>query len=181
MAMDILDEVFGLFDRLGDRAYGEAVTQRAHALQAAHFAVVDGAPDSLVAAALLHDVGQFLDKAGEAAEAEGRDARHEDRGAAFLARHFPNAVIEPIRLHVAAKRYLCAVEPGYRAALSEASELSLRLQGGPFTPEEAEAFRALPHAEEAVRLRRYDDCGKQSGLAVASLESYRPLLKSLQL
>ncbi len=179
--MTIIDEVFGLFGRFGDRDYGEAITQRDHALQAAHFARADGAPDTLIAAALLHDVGQFLDHAGEMAEAEGRDARHEINGGIYLNRHFPAAVVEPIRLHVAAKRYLCATEPAYRDTLSAASRLSLRLQGGPFTPDEAEEFTRQPFAAEAVRLRRYDDLGKQQGLIVAPLESYRDLLKSLQL
>jgi [1-hydroxy-2-(trimethylamino)ethyl]phosphonate dioxygenase len=181
MTMDIVDEVFALFDRFGDHEYGEAVTQRAHALQAAHFAVEDGAPGTLVAAALLHDVGQFLESAGEAAETENRDGRHEYSGARFLAEHFPPAVVDPIRFHVAAKRYLCAVEPGYHDGLSAASQLSLRLQGGPFTAKQAAAFADQPYAADAVRLRRYDDLGKQVDLAVAPLESYRTLLKSLLL
>jgi [1-hydroxy-2-(trimethylamino)ethyl]phosphonate dioxygenase len=179
--MDIVDRIFGLFDQFGDRSYGEAVTQRDHALQTAQFAVDDGAPQTLVAAALIHDVGQFLEQAGEAAEAEGRDARHEQLGAVFLRDHFPAAVVEPIRLHVDAKRYLCTVEPGYLQKLSDASRLSLGLQGGPFSPEEAEAFRILPHWQAALRLRRYDDLGKQDDMTIASLESYRPLLESLRL
>lgn len=179
--MTIIDEIFGLFDRFGDRDYGEDITQRAHALQAAHFAREDRASETLIAAALLHDVGQFLNGAGEAAETEGRDARHEVNGGAWLARHFPASVVEPVRLHVAAKRYLCAVEPGYTEALSAASLLSLRLQGGPFTPEEARDFAALPFADEATRLRRYDDLGKQPDLTFAPLESYRGLLERLLL
>lgn len=179
--MDIIDEVFGLFDRYGDRDYGEDVTQREHALQAAHFAQEAGEPDTLVAAALLHDIGQFLRGAGDAAEREARDARHEIGGAAMLERHFPPAVVEPIRLHVAAKRYLCAIDPAYHDGLSEASRLSLRLQGGPFSPQEAEDFTGLPFSAEAVRLRRYDDLGKQHDLAVQSLEGYRPLLQKIRL
>lgn len=177
--MRIIDEIFGLFDRFGDRDYGEAITQRDHALQAAHFAREDGASDTLIAAALLHDIGQFLDNAGEAAETEGRDARHEVNGGAWLARHFPIEVVEPVRMHVAAKRYLCAVEPGYGDALSAASLLSLRLQGGSFSPDETAAFAAQPFAAEAIRLRRYDDLGKQRDLAIAPLESYRALLEKL--
>lgn len=179
--MSIIDDVFGLFGRFGDRAYGEAVDQCAHALQAAHFARVDRASDALVAAALLHDIGQFLQNAGEAAEAEGRDARHETGGAAYLAPYFPQAVTEPIRLHVAAKRYLCAIEPGYHDGLSEASRLSLRLQGGAFSAEEAAAFAAHLFAADAIRLRRYDDLGKQRTLNVAPLESYRQMLEALRL
>jgi phosphonate degradation associated HDIG domain protein len=179
--MDIVDQIFGMFDRFGDLDYGEDVTQRDHALQAAHFAVQDEAPDALVAAALIHDVGQFIEQAGDAAETEGRDARHEHLGGGFLNRYFPPEVVEPIRLHVDAKRYLCATEPDYLEKLSKASSLSLTLQGGPFTAEEAAEFRTRPHAAEAVRLRRYDDLGKQRNMAVAPLESYRALLVSLRL
>jgi len=179
--MDIIDELFGLFSRFGDRDYGEAVSQRDHALQAAYFARIDGAADSVVAAALLHDIGQFLDDAGEAAEAEGRDARHEISGGDYLAPYFPPSVVEPIRLHVPAKRYLCAMEIGYRESLSAASELSLRLQGGPFNEAEAASFARLPFAADAVRVRRYDDLGKRQGLMLPPLESYRDLLESLHL
>ena len=179
--MDIIDELFGLFVRYGDSGYGEDVTQTEHALQAAHFAHEAGEPDTLVAAALLHDVGQFLRGAGDMAEREGRDARHEVGGAVMLERHFPPAVVAPIRLHVAAKRYLCAIDPAYHDGLSEASRLSLSLQGGPFSQQEAQHFTSLPFAADAVRLRRYDDLGKQRDLAVQSLEEYRPLLQKVRL
>ena len=152
-----------------------------HILQAAHLARLDGASDALIAAALLHDVGQFLDDAGDAAERKGVDARHEISGAAYLAPHFPPSVTDPVRLHVDAKRYLCSAEPGYREALSRASELSLRLQGGPFKQKEMNDFMASPGAESAIRLRRYDDLGKREAWKVPDLESYRPLLESLLL
>jgi phosphonate degradation associated HDIG domain protein len=179
--MDIIDDIFSLFAKYGDRGYGEDVNQREHALQAAHFAGEAGEPDTLIAAALLHDVGQFLNEAGELAEREGRDARHEMGGAELLSRYFPESVVDPIRLHVAAKRYLCAIDPAYHDALSAASQLSLRLQGGPFTPPQADAFTRLPHAAEAIRLRRYDDLGKQRDFAVQGLEDYRPLLERVLL
>jgi phosphonate degradation associated HDIG domain protein len=179
--MDIIDELFGLFAQYGDRAYGEAVNQREHALQVAHFARQAGEPDTLVAAALLHDVGQFLAGAGDAAERDARDARHEIQGADLLAAHFPETVIAPIRLHVAAKRYLCATDSGYHESLSDASKLSLRLQGGPFPPEEAERFLEVPFAAESLRLRRYDDLGKQRDLIVPTLEAHRALLESVRL
>lgn len=179
--MDIIDEIFSLFAQYGDRGYGEDVNQREHALQAAHFAREAGEPDTMIAAALLHDVGQFLNEAGDAAEREGRDARHEMGGATLLERHFPPAVVLPVRLHVAAKRYLCAIDPAYHDGLSAASRLSLKLQGGPFTADEAADFARLPQAEEAVRLRRYDDLGKRRDLPVPGLEDYRALLESVRL
>jgi phosphonate degradation associated HDIG domain protein len=155
-----VDEIFALYRLRGHEWYGERVTQLDHALQCALLARLAGAPDSLVAAALLHDYGHLIDDRGRLAETEGMDGAHEAVGADALSAWFGPAVTQPIALHVAAKRYLCAVEPSYCAGLSAASRLSLRLQGGPLGPGEADAFRLLPFAEEAVRLRRWDDWGK---------------------
>ncbi|WP_240198061.1 HD domain-containing protein [Novosphingobium sp. P6W] len=175
----MIDTIFNLINRFSDERYGEDVTQLEHVLQCAELARLDGAPDSLIAAALLHDIGQFIEEAGEAAETHGIDARHEISGAAFLAPHFTSEVTEPVRLHVAAKRYLCAVEPGYTEMLSRASVLSLNLQGGPMSPQEITQFEGEAAFESSVRLRRYDDQGKRNGWDVPDLESYRPLLWSL--
>src|SRR5262249_35378389 len=136
----IIDQIFGLFERFGSESYGESATQLQHALQVAELARRNGCTSALIAASLLHDIGQFLDDAGNAAETLGVDARHEISGAKFLEAHFPASVSEPVRLHVAAKRYLCAVEPGYLAALSRASTLSLKYQGGPMSVEEIRTF-----------------------------------------
>ena len=111
--------------------------------------------------------------------ADGVDSMHEDVGSRYLERHFPPAVTEPIRLHVASKRYLCAVEPAYLGQLSEASRRSLELQGGPFSAGEAEEFRRGPHAGDAVRLRRYDDLAKVPGLPTPPLEHYRAVLETV--
>jgi phosphonate degradation associated HDIG domain protein len=174
--MECIDEIFALFEQHGKAAYfGEAVSQQEHALQAAHFAAQEGASESLVVAALLHDIGHLID-AREDAAGRGFDAHHEDAGCAWLARHYPAAVTEPVRLHVAAKRYLCGVHPEYLRGLSPASVKSLQLQGGPFTREEARAFQQLPFGEDAVRLRHWDDRGKIVGLAVPGLTAYREAL-----
>lgn len=179
MTTRIIDDIFSIFRGFGSLHYGEDVTQMEHILQCGHLARTDGASDALIAAALLHDIGQFLDDAGNAAEQKGVDARHEVTGADYLSPFFPQNVTEPVRLHVAAKRYLCAAEPGYLEALSRASALSLRLQGGPYDAQEIRDFLALPAAEDAIRLRRYDDHGKKRDWEVPELESYRPLLESL--
>lgn len=179
MASTVIDIIFSIFNAFGEQRYGEEVTQMQHVLQSAHLARLDHADDSLIAAALLHDIGQFIDHAGDAAEQKGVDARHEVTGAAFLSQHFPPAVTEPVRLHVDAKRYLCAVEAGYIDALSRASILSLRLQGGPMNASEVAVFRQESYFEDAIRLRRYDDQGKRRDWDVPELNSYRPLLESL--
>ena len=155
-----VEAILALFRARGHERYGERVTQLDHALQCASLALGEDAPDSLVAAALLHDYGHLIEDRGHMAERDRLDGEHEAVGAAALAARFGPAVTWPIALHVAAKRYLCAVEPGYLEALSPASKLSLDLQGGPFTPAEAAAFMARPFAEDAVRLRRWDDWGK---------------------
>jgi phosphonate degradation associated HDIG domain protein len=179
MAAAFIDEIFEAFDRCGSDHYGEDITQLEHALQCAHLAAEEGASDGLIAAALLHDYGHFFEGRGEAAEHEGVDAHHEAHGAALLRRWFGPEVTTPIALHVAAKRYLCAVEPGYEEALSDASRLSLELQGGRFTAEQAEKFISAPYAEDAVRLRRWDDAGKVVGAVIPPLDAYADLLGRL--
>ncbi len=175
----IVEEIFTLFAARGGRQYGEEVTELEHALQCAMMATQRGEPEALVAACLLHDYGHLLHDFGEDIADRGIDARHEELGAARLARSFPPEVVEPIRLHVEAKRYLCRRRPEYVQGLSEASQLSLRLQGGTMTEEEAMAFERHPHGESAIRLRRYDDAAKIRGLVTPPLESYRSLLESL--
>ncbi|MER5636628.1 TauD/TfdA family dioxygenase [Kitasatospora sp. NPDC002227] len=174
----VLDTLAGLFEGEGAGEYlGEDVTMAQHMLQAGALAEADGAPEHLVAASLLHDVGHF---GGSGLELmRGNDNRHSHTGADWLSRHFGPEVTEPIRLHVAAKRYLCAVEPAYRAGLSEASEYTLRVQGGPMSPAEAAEFAARPGAADAVTVRRWDDRAKDSAARTPSFEHFRPLLGRL--
>lgn len=175
----LVGEIFDLYSRLGERRYGEDVSQLDHALQSAHHAMADKAPQSLVAAALLHDIGHLLDKRGEDAAEQGLDTRHEHIGSGYLVRAFGPEVTEPIRLHVEAKRYLAACEPGYLDRLSRASTLSLALQGGPMTEAEAMAFLTERYCGEAIRLRRYDELGKVHGAEPAGLATYRDLLNRM--
>ncbi len=175
MAIYLPDFVQTAFERCGDQHYGEALTQSAHMLQCAYQASQAGEPETVVIAALLHDFGHLIEDA-EQALTDGIDAEHEALGAAFLSRYFPPSITRPIALHVAAKRYLCRVEPGYLDRLSAGSLLTLELQGGPFTQDQADAFKADPFSAEAIRLRRYDECGKAMGLDVPDLESYAPML-----
>ena len=174
---EVVDYLLGLFKDRGDGAYfGEPVSQTEHALQAAWSAEQAGADAPLVAAALLHDVGHLLHDLSEHCADEGIDARHEELGAQWLSRYFPPEVTEPIHLHVAAKRYLCVSQPGYLEKLSEASLQSLRLQGGPFTDEEARQFAAGPHARAAVVLRHWDEEAKIPGHKTPDLEHFRPFV-----
>lgn len=179
MTGKIVDEIVALFEQRGGEAYfGEAVSQRAHALQSAHLAVTEGADNALVVAALLHDIGHLVHGLGEDIAQRGVDARHEVVGESWLSRHFGPEVTEPVRLHVAAKRYLCATDADYQAQLSPASLQSLMLQGGPMSAAEVADFDRNPHAAAAVRLRHWDDLAKIVGLEVPGVESYRGRLEA---
>jgi predicted HD phosphohydrolase len=125
----------------------------------------------------MHDYGHLLHNLGEDIAHQGVDARHEELGARALRDRFVAEVVEPIGLHVAAKRYLCCRQPAYFEDLSESSRLSLELQGGPMTAAEADAFEKHPHFQAALKLRRYDDMGKVPDLATPSFEDFRPLLE----
>ena len=174
---DVLAE---LFASEGARDYlGEPVSVAAHLLQAGALASAAGAPDALIAAALLHDVGHLAPGDGAGGGDSYGDVRHGELGAAWLSSWFPPAVTEPVRLHVAAKRYLCAAEPGYFARLSPESVRTLALQGGPMTPEQAAAFGARPRAGDAVAVRRWDDEAKDPAITPPAFAHFAPLLEGL--
>jgi len=181
MALDI-DQITEIYHSNGAVQYGrEAITQKQHALQCAHLAELAGASHELVAAALLHDLGHLLtvDTSPQKPEkAAPVDDVHQYVAIPFLRGVFPDAVIEPIRLHVDAKRYLCCVDESYWAGLSPASQLSLELQGGMFSKDEALAFAARPFAGDAVALRRWDDLAKNPVAAPPGWQHYVRVLKS---
>lgn len=175
--MSIVDKIVEIFEKYGDEEYlGEPVTMAQHMLQAAHFAKAAGEPDEIVVAALLHDIGHFTSELGTFSMDDTEDRYHEDAGAAFLAAYFPSVVVDCCKHHVAAKRYLCATDPSYFAKLSEASIHSLNLQGGPMSEAEVAEFQKEPNLEAIIRVRTYDEAGKDADLEVAGLEIYLPLL-----
>ncbi len=179
--MDAIDRLLTVMQKGADSAYsGERVTQLEHALQCALFARESGAAPALIAASLLHDIGHLLLGGEREAMAAGIDQQHEASGAHYLAQYFGPAVSEPVRLHVAAKRYLCHTDPGYFARLSPVSVRSLELQGGPMAADEAAAFAAGQFAQDAVRLRQWDEQGKVVNLPTPDLAHFRPLLQGLR-
>ena len=174
----ITNELLAIYAGPGAAAYfGEAVTVTQHSLQAAYFAQRSDAPDDLIVAALLHDIGHLIEPAPADIADWKTDARHEWVGSQWLALRFGADVCEPVRLHVPAKRYLCATDAGYYAALSAASKRSLAVQGGAFDTAEAEDFAALPFAQDAVALRRWDDRAKVPHAPTRSLEAYRDMIR----
>ncbi len=171
------EKIFGVFREHGSRHYGENVSELEHALQSAEFARQSGESDAVVLSCLLHDFGHMLHNLGEDIANQGVDAKHEELGAILLQDLFPEEILEPIRQHVAAKRYLCLKIPAYAQGLSEASRRSLQLQGGPMSDAEAGSFEANPFFEACLKVRRYDDMGKVPSTPTADLESYRALIE----
>jgi len=170
-----LQEIAALLTEKGNGLYGLAdVLQVQHALQAAWQAERDGRQPALIAAALLHDIGHLVHDMGHDPASEGIDDRHEQLGHDYLAPLFGPEVTEPVRLHVTAKRYLCAAEPDYYARLSTDSVRSLALQGGPMSPAEVAAFLDNPHAQSAIALRRYDEGAKVKGLETPPVAHFMP-------
>ena len=178
--MSVIDKIFSLYAARGSAAYfGEAVSMTEHGLQAAHFAELAGAPEAIVAAALLHDIGHLIATVPDDIAEWTVDARHEATGARWLGEWFGPDVADPVRLHVRAKRYLCTTDPAYLSQLSPASVLTLKLQGGLLSADEVASFEAEPGYRDAVVVRRCDDRGKVAGLATRPLQEYRQLLGAL--
>jgi gamma-butyrobetaine dioxygenase len=175
---DPIDAIAALFAGEGMREYfGEAVSVGVHMLQAATLAENSGAPDHLVAAALLHDIGHVRGVQIAHILLSGTTDRHEEVGAGWLSAWFPAEVIEPVRLHVAAKRYLCAVEQDYLASLSRESACTLRRQGGPMSSREVREFEQSPHAQAAIAVRRWDEAAKDPAAQTPDFDHFRPVLE----
>jgi phosphonate degradation associated HDIG domain protein len=175
-----VDDILDLYEMRGAKMYGsEPVSQVEHALQCAMLAAEGRASAELIAAAFLHDVGHLLAELPHSLEREADDV-HQYLPIPFLRGTFADAVLQPIRLHVDAKRYLCKVDGGYWDGLSPASKHSLELQGGSFDAITADRFLARPFAWDAIRLRRWDDLAKVAGRATPTLRDFEPLLRSVE-
>lgn len=170
--------LFRYMEKRGQSFYDEVVTQLEHALQCAALAQQNGASATLITGALLHDVGHIiLDEHNADRAFLDTDLTHEEVGAQYMESFFPEAVTTPIRLHVPAKRYLCTTDASYHDGLSEASKRSFRLQGGIMSDEERNAFEQIPHFQDALTLRRWDDLAKVKGLETAALATYRDIVQ----
>jgi phosphonate degradation associated HDIG domain protein len=173
-----LDDIEKLFEQKGHEQYtGEPVTMLQHALQSGYLGEQEGASDSLVTAAFLHDLGHLLHELGETPSMHGIDDVHQYRVVPFLRGLFSDEVIDAIQRHVDAKRYLCATQPEYYESLSEDSKRSLKLQGGIFSKAQADQFIAEPGAPDAVRLRLWDDLAKQPTLETPGLAHYMQIAR----
>ena len=177
-AGNIVEFIADIFERRGAESYlGEPVTMSEHMLQGAWLAEQDGAPEELVAAALLHDIGHYTSEFGTYSPEDVEDKHHDEAGGEVLAPFFPPVIVECVRLHVSAKRYLCATDPTYFSKLSPASVHTLSLQGGPMSAEEVAEFRSNPFHDEAVRVRIWDEGGKVANMKTRAFRDYLPLLE----
>ena len=175
---NIVEFIADIFLRRGAESYlGEDVTMSQHMLQGAQLAEQDNAGDIMVAAALLHDIGHYTNEFPEDALAKGINNHHDEAGARVLAKFFPTIVTECVRQHVAAKRYLCAMDEGYFGKLSDASVHTLKLQGGPMDADEIVNFESSPHLTEIVQVRYWDDEGKDPNITTPPFEHYAPMLQ----
>jgi phosphonate degradation associated HDIG domain protein len=169
-----------IFERRGGEEYlGEKVTMAEHMLQGAYLAEQQGEAEIIIVAALLHDIGHFTSEFGSFSMDDAHDKHHEEAGAEVLERFFPRLVVDCVRHHVAAKRYICATDVSYFDQLSAASVHSLKLQGGPMNAREIAAFEKNPNLAEIVRVRRLDDAGKIEGMATPGFSHYAPMLQRI--
>ncbi|WP_228566116.1 HD domain-containing protein [Nocardia sp. SYP-A9097] len=176
-AYEVLTE---LFESEGAKDYlGEQVSMATHMLQTARVARESGAAAALIVAAVVHDVGHFSGAMSGRELMRGNDNRHDAVAAQWLSQWFDAAVTEPVRLHVAAKRYLCATDPAYYDLLSEASKYTMSVQGGDMSAAEVTAFAAEPYCESATALRRFDDAGKDPDAPVPTLADFRAEIEAM--
>ncbi len=179
-ATNIVDYIADVFARRGAESYlGEKVSMAQHMLAAAQEAEISQADPDLIVAALLHDIGHYSNEIPDHVLMKGTNNYHEEAGANFLADYFPLSVTEPIRQHVAAKRYLCATDPEYLSRLSEASVYTLKVQGGPMNPDEVAEFEKSPYLDNCIKMRVCDDAGKDPDKSQPDFSHYRELVQSL--
>ncbi|MBL4907256.1 MAG: HD domain-containing protein [Sneathiella sp.] len=177
---NIVDFIGDIFLRRGADSYlGEDVTMSEHMLQGAQLAEQAGANEEAIASALLHDIGHYTNEFPEDALEKGVNNYHDEAGAFVLKRFFPQSVTDCVQQHVAAKRYLCAVDPEYLNLLSDASVHTLKLQGGPMDRHEVDAFEEQPHLDTIIQVRKWDDEGKVAGVKTPDYDHYAPLLQRI--
>ncbi|MEM9630043.1 MAG: HD domain-containing protein [Pseudomonadota bacterium] len=169
-----------IFERCGDEEYlGEPVTMAEHMLQGATIAEQNGLDEEIIVGALLHDIGHFTSEFGTFTMNDTEDRYHEEAGAEVLSAFFPSVIVDCVRYHVAAKRYLCATKPDYFNRLSEASIHSLNLQGGPMSDEEVAEFEKNPNLKKIIQVRYLDEAGKRADMETPNFWHFAPMVQRI--
>ena len=175
--MNIIDQIISSYLNNKSLYIGEKVTITEHMIQTAMLAEKNNCSSSLICSSLLHDYGHFILENPDDLVGKRKDGRHEDVGYEFLKKYFVKNVVEPIKYHVKAKKYL-ARDAKYYRILSEASKVSLKLQGGIMDDKEAKEFEGNEFFEDSIKLRKFDEAAKSDGLKIKSIEEYKDLLIS---
>ena len=175
--MNIVDKIISSYLNNKSLYIGEKVTMTEHMIQTAMLAEKTNCSSSLICSSLLHDYGHFILENPDDLVNKGKDGKHEDVGYEFLKKYFVKNVVEPIKYHVKAKRYL-ARDVEYYRMLSEASKVSLKLQGGIMNDKEAKEFEVNEFFEDSIKLRKFDEEAKKTGLKIKSINEYKNLLLS---
>ena len=175
--MNIVDKIINNFKNNKNLYIGERVTISEHMIQTAMLAEKKNSSKALICSCLLHDYGHFIINEPDLLVSQSQDGKHEDLGFKFLKNYFVQEVVEPIKLHVLAKKYLCR-EKSYYDLLSEASKTSLKFQGGIMTDEETKKFTSFEFHKDAIKVRKFDDVAKLPNIKIKSISDYRDLLIS---
>ena len=175
--MNIIDQIISSYSNNKSLYIGEKVTITEHMIQTAMLAEKNNCSSSLICSSLLHDYGHFILENPDDLVSKGKDGKHEDVGYEFLKKYFVKNVVEPIKYHVEAKRYL-ARDVKYYRMLSEASKVSLKLQGGIMDDKEAKEFEGNEFFEDSIKLRKFDEKAKEADLKIKSINEYKNLLSS---
>jgi predicted HD phosphohydrolase len=175
--MNIIDQIISNYLNNKSLYLGEKVTMTEHMIQTAMLAEKNNCSSNLVCSSLLHDYGHFILENPDDLVAKNKDGKHEDVGCEFLGKYFVEDILGPIKYHVKAKKYL-AREKKYYELLSEASKVSLKLQGGIMSNEEAKKFESNKFFKNSIKLRTFDEIAKKAGLKIKSINKYKDLLTS---
>ena len=175
--MNIIDKIISNFINNKSLYIGEKVTISEHMIQTAMIAENAKSSNSLVCSCLLHDYGHFILENPDELVRKKIDGKHEDIGYEYLKKFFNKEVVEPIKYHVLAKRYL-AREKKYFNSLSEASKISLKLQGGVLNKDESKEFEKKDFFKNSIKLRKFDEVAKKTDIKMKSIVEYKDLLSS---
>jgi len=175
--MNIVEKIISNFVNNKSLYIGEKVTMTEHMIQSAMLAEKNKSSSSLICASLLHDYGHFILDNPDKLVNQKEDGKHEDVAYRYLKKYFKKNVVEPIKIHVKAKRYLARNQKYYRI-LSQASKVSLHLQGGVMNEEESEKFEKEKFFDDAIKLRKFDEAAKKTGIKMKNINDYKNLLNS---